>query len=166
VRSRRLLCPDALRAGTGKTLLVRELVSAAGLPLLALPLGELLAGELGQSERRLRRLFDEVCLPSPLRCFYVCACVCVVKRRGAGLLPGMQAERRRPCVVFLDEFEALFGAREALGPHARKLISQLLLLLDSQRTCFPVPVCRPATRTEAGAQGRACWWWRRATRRR
>ncbi|RUS22782.1 hypothetical protein BC937DRAFT_86989 [Endogone sp. FLAS-F59071] len=41
------------------------------------------------------------------------------------------ATRCSPCVVFLDELEALFGRREASGSLGKKLISQLLLELDA-----------------------------------
>ncbi|ORX99933.1 AAA-domain-containing protein [Basidiobolus meristosporus CBS 931.73] len=40
------------------------------------------------------------------------------------------AKRCSPCIVFLDELEALFGNRESAGNLGKKLISQLLLELD------------------------------------
>ncbi|KAK9722690.1 hypothetical protein K7432_002501 [Basidiobolus ranarum] len=40
------------------------------------------------------------------------------------------AKRCSPCIVFLDELEALFGKRESAGNLGKKLISQLLLELD------------------------------------
>ncbi|KAF9102952.1 hypothetical protein BGX27_010800 [Mortierella sp. AM989] len=40
------------------------------------------------------------------------------------------ANRCTPCIVFLDELEAIFGSRESSGGLGKQLISQLLLELD------------------------------------
>ncbi|KAF9353074.1 hypothetical protein BGX26_009134 [Mortierella sp. AD094] len=40
------------------------------------------------------------------------------------------ANRCNPCIVFLDELEAIFGTRESSGGLGKQLISQLLLELD------------------------------------
>ncbi|KAF9400537.1 hypothetical protein BGX21_004087 [Mortierella sp. AD011] len=40
------------------------------------------------------------------------------------------ANRCSPCIVFLDELEAIFGTRESSGGLGKQLISQLLLELD------------------------------------
>ncbi|KAI1309722.1 hypothetical protein EDD11_003974, partial [Mortierella claussenii] len=41
------------------------------------------------------------------------------------------ATRCSPCVVFLDELEAIFGSRESSGGLGKQLISQLLLEMDN-----------------------------------
>ncbi|KAF9962182.1 hypothetical protein BGZ65_009618 [Modicella reniformis] len=41
------------------------------------------------------------------------------------------ATRCSPCIVFLDELEAIFGARESSGGLGKQLISQLLLEMDN-----------------------------------
>ncbi|KAF9965586.1 hypothetical protein BGZ70_004545 [Mortierella alpina] len=41
------------------------------------------------------------------------------------------ATRCSPCIVFLDELEAIFGTRESSGGLGKQLISQLLLEMDS-----------------------------------
>ncbi|KAJ2713370.1 hypothetical protein H4R19_002288 [Coemansia spiralis] len=41
------------------------------------------------------------------------------------------AARRGPTILFLDEIEAIFGAREQAGETGRKLVSQLFLEIDS-----------------------------------
>ncbi|KAF9097370.1 hypothetical protein BGX23_009073 [Mortierella sp. AD031] len=41
------------------------------------------------------------------------------------------ASKCSPCIVFLDELEAIFGARESSGGLGKQLISQLLLEMDS-----------------------------------
>ncbi|CAG8652095.1 11209_t:CDS:10, partial [Cetraspora pellucida] len=40
------------------------------------------------------------------------------------------ARRCSPCIIFLDELEAMFGSKESSGSFGRKIISQLLLELD------------------------------------
>ncbi|KAF0488258.1 AAA-domain-containing protein [Gigaspora margarita] len=40
------------------------------------------------------------------------------------------ARRCSPCIVFLDELEAMFGCKESSGSFGKKIISQLLLELD------------------------------------
>ncbi|KAF9926426.1 hypothetical protein FBU30_003991 [Linnemannia zychae] len=44
------------------------------------------------------------------------------------------ASKCSPCIVFLDELEAIFGARESSGGLGKQLISQLLLEMDSCRS--------------------------------
>ncbi|KAF8952836.1 hypothetical protein BGZ52_003466 [Haplosporangium bisporale] len=41
------------------------------------------------------------------------------------------ATRCSPCIVFLDELEAIFGSRESSGGLGKQLISQLLMEMDS-----------------------------------
>ncbi|KAG0251717.1 hypothetical protein DFQ27_008581, partial [Actinomortierella ambigua] len=52
------------------------------------------------------------------------------------------ASRCSPCVVFLDELEAMFGTRESSGGFGKQLISQLLLDIDD---CGPGVVILAAT---------------------
>ncbi|KAF9976070.1 hypothetical protein BGZ73_009168 [Actinomortierella ambigua] len=52
------------------------------------------------------------------------------------------ATRCSPCVVFLDELEAMFGTRESSGGFGKQLISQLLLDIDD---CGPGVVILAAT---------------------
>ncbi|KAJ2784300.1 hypothetical protein H4R18_001186 [Coemansia javaensis] len=51
-----------------------------------------------------------------------------------------EAARRAPTILFLDEIEAVFGARDRAGETGRKLVSQLFLEMDELPEDAPVVV--------------------------
>jgi SpoVK/Ycf46/Vps4 family AAA+-type ATPase len=74
----------AAMLGTGKTLLPRALAAELQCALVTVRLSDVVRGEVGSSERRLREVFQE-------------------------------ARAAAPSVVFIDEFQAMFVAREEGG---------------------------------------------------
>ena len=94
--------------GTGKTHLARAVVSAtrsSGTSVLTIAGSELSSAYHGETERRLRDVFDE-------------------------------ARRRSPCIVILDEVDALAPKRESSGDGAgggeveKRVVATLLSILD------------------------------------
>ncbi|XP_069767455.1 ATPase family gene 2 protein homolog B isoform X2 [Narcine bancroftii] len=101
-----LRCPGGVLLfgppGVGKTWLLRRLALELGASVIEVSASALLGPRPGDSERRLRRLFG---------------------RAGA---------ERRPCLLFIDQLDAVFPRRAARGRGAEhRLLAQLLGLLDS-----------------------------------
>ena len=48
------------------------------------------------------------------------------------------ARESSPCIVFFDEFQSLFGSRDSGGQINKRMVSQLLLELDSITSCQAV----------------------------
>ena len=91
--------------GSGKTLLANAIAGQLNIPLLEVPAKELVAGVSGESEERIRDVFD-------------------------------QAAALSPCVLFLDEIDAISSNRNnASKDMERRIVAQLLNSLDglSQR---------------------------------
>ncbi|KAK3932258.1 Nuclear valosin-containing protein-like [Frankliniella fusca] len=86
--------------GCGKTLLASAIAGELGVPLLKVAAPELVAGVSGESEERIRDLFD-------------------------------QAVSLAPCVLFLDEIDAITPNRNnAQREMERRIVAQLLTTLD------------------------------------
>ncbi|XP_017887180.1 nuclear valosin-containing protein-like [Ceratina calcarata] len=86
--------------GCGKTLLAHAIAGELGLPLLKVAAPELVAGVSGESEARVRELFE-------------------------------QALAIAPCVIFLDEIDAVAPHRAtAQREMERRIVAQLLSCLD------------------------------------
>ncbi|XP_020798798.1 nuclear valosin-containing protein-like isoform X2 [Drosophila serrata] len=89
--------------GCGKTYLARAISGQLKMPLLEVPATELVGGISGESEERIRDVFD-------------------------------QALALSPCVLFLDEIDAIAGDRmHAAKDMNRRIVSQLISSLDSLR---------------------------------
>ena len=87
--------------GCGKTALGHAIAREAGVPFFYLSAPEVVGGLSGESESRLRQLFDA-------------------------------ARREAPCIVFIDEVDALAPRREsALREMERRIVAQFLTCLDS-----------------------------------
>ena len=91
--------------GTGKTAAVRAAAARAGALLLTVSPGALCGPFVGDSERRLRRVWAQAA-------------------RAAASRPD------RPVILLLDDVHALAPARSAAGAHEGRVVAQLLTLLD------------------------------------
>ncbi len=86
--------------GTGKTLLAKALAMESNANFLTVSIGNLIRGEIGESEKELSCLFRA-------------------------------ARRCAPCVIFFDEFQAMFGERGESGSVCKTLVSQMLHETDA-----------------------------------
>ncbi|XP_061395606.1 nuclear valosin-containing protein-like [Musca vetustissima] len=87
--------------GCGKTLLAHAIAGQLNLPLIEIPATELIAGVSGESEERIRDVFD-------------------------------QAAACAPCVLFIDEIDAISSNRSmAQRDMERRIVSQLISSLDN-----------------------------------
>ncbi|XP_047534278.1 nuclear valosin-containing protein-like [Vanessa atalanta] len=87
--------------GTGKTLIAHAIAGKLELPLIAVTGTELVGGVSGESEERIRELFD-------------------------------RAVSVAPCVLFIDEIDAVCGNRiHAQKDMEKRMVAQLLASLDS-----------------------------------
>ncbi|KAK5642443.1 hypothetical protein RI129_008610 [Pyrocoelia pectoralis] len=86
--------------GCGKTLLAHTIAGELGIPLLKIAGPELIGGVSGESEERIRNLFD-------------------------------QAANSTPCVLFIDEVDAIIPNRQnAQKEMERRIVAQFLSCLD------------------------------------
>ncbi|KAH8365701.1 hypothetical protein KR093_003532 [Drosophila rubida] len=86
--------------GCGKTYLARAIAGQLKMPLLEVPATELIGGISGESEERIRDVFE-------------------------------QAIDNSPCVLFIDEIDAIAGNRQwAAKDMERRIVSQLISSLD------------------------------------
>ncbi|XP_016977155.1 nuclear valosin-containing protein-like isoform X2 [Drosophila rhopaloa] len=87
--------------GCGKTFLARAISGQLKMPLLEIPATELIGGISGESEERIREVFE-------------------------------QAMGFSPCVLFIDEIDAIGGNRQwAAKDMERRIVSQLISSLDN-----------------------------------
>ncbi|CAM6031791.1 unnamed protein product, partial [Sphagnum compactum] len=90
--------------GSGKTLLARAIAGQLNIPLLEVAATELIAGVTGESEERIRDVFE-------------------------------QAAALAPCVLFMDEIDAISSNRlNAQKDMERRIVAQLLNSLDGLST--------------------------------
>ncbi|TRY91631.1 hypothetical protein DNTS_021770 [Danionella cerebrum] len=88
--------------GCGKTLLAQAVAGELDLPMLKVSSPELVSGVSGESEQKLRELFD-------------------------------QAVSSAPCVLFIDEIDAITPKREVASKDMeRRIVAQLLSCLDGK----------------------------------
>uniref|UniRef100_A0A3B3DMZ5 Nuclear VCP like n=1 Tax=Oryzias melastigma TaxID=30732 RepID=A0A3B3DMZ5_ORYME len=86
--------------GCGKTLLAQAVAGELQLPLLKVSAPELVSGVSGESEQKLRELFD-------------------------------QAVSSSPCILFIDEIDAITPKREVASKDMeRRMVAQLLTCMD------------------------------------
>ncbi|XP_070805489.1 nuclear valosin-containing protein-like isoform X1 [Pituophis catenifer annectens] len=90
--------------GCGKTLLAQAIAGELELPILKVAATEIVSGVSGDSEQKLRELFD-------------------------------QAVTNAPCILFIDEIDAITPKREiASKDMERRIVSQLLTCMDDLNT--------------------------------
>ncbi|KAA8895903.1 P-loop containing nucleoside triphosphate hydrolase protein [Sphaerosporella brunnea] len=89
--------------GCGKTLLATALAGELGLPFLSVSAPSIVSGMSGESEKKVRELFDE-------------------------------AREKAPCLMFLDEIDAITPKREsAQREMERRIVAQMLTCMDDLR---------------------------------
>lgn len=100
--------------GTGKTLLARAVAAKLGVPLTVVRGPELLSGVVGESEARLRSVFE--------------------RAARTGVVPGAadgSGVILPPCgILLLDEVDGLAPARDKAGEVEARMVAQLLTLMD------------------------------------
>lgn len=105
--------------GCGKTLLAQAVAGETGLPMLKVSAPELVSGVSGESEQKMRELFE-------------------------------QAISSAPCILFIDEIDAITPKREiASKDMERRIVAQLLTCMDDLNT-----VSEPAQVLVIGATNR------------
>ena len=104
--------------GVGKTLLAKAAASEAGAYFTAINGPELVSKWVGESEARLREVFEE-------------------------------AKKNAPAVIFIDEIDAIAPRRDEAGGVERRLVAQLLVLMDGIRDRGDVFVLAATNRPDA-----------------
>ncbi|KAI8909376.1 P-loop containing nucleoside triphosphate hydrolase protein [Powellomyces hirtus] len=89
--------------GVGKTYLVSTVARACGASMLTINGPEIFGAYQGESEERLREKFQEA---------------------------QAMATGRSPCILFIDEMDALTPRRESARSHENRVVAQLLTLMD------------------------------------
>jgi len=105
--------------GCGKTLLVRAVANESEAHFIPINGPEIMSKFYGESEKRLRNIFDE-------------------------------AEKNAPSIIFIDELDAIAPKREEVtGEVERRVVAQLLALMDGLRTRGKVVVIGATNRPNA-----------------
>lgn len=110
--------------GTGKTEAVRAVADEAGVETLAVSSGDIVGAYAGESEKRLRKVFE----------------------RG-----GRNVKRGKPCVIVIDELDVLCPTRQGGTAHENRIVAQLLTLMDGagESNDVAVPVVATTSRPNA-----------------
>ncbi|MEM1688021.1 MAG: CDC48 family AAA ATPase [Nanopusillaceae archaeon] len=105
--------------GTGKTLLAKAVSNESGAHFISINGPEIVSKYVGESEKRLRDIFEE-------------------------------ARKNAPSIIFIDEIDAIAPKRdEAVGEVERRLVAQLLTLMDGLKERGRVIVIAATNRPEA-----------------
>jgi transitional endoplasmic reticulum ATPase len=105
--------------GTGKTLIAKAIANETGAHFISINGPEIMSKFYGESEARLREVFQE-------------------------------AEQNAPSIVFIDELDAIAPKRgEVTGEVERRVVSQLLTLMDGLKSRGQVVVIGATNRIEA-----------------
>ncbi|MCS6769204.1 MAG: CDC48 family AAA ATPase [Candidatus Caldarchaeum sp.] len=105
--------------GTGKTLIAKAIANETGAHFVSINGPEIMSKFYGESEARLREVFQE-------------------------------AEQNAPSIIFIDELDAIAPKRgEVTGEVERRVVSQLLTLMDGLKTRGQVIVIGATNRIEA-----------------
>jgi len=105
--------------GTGKTLLAKAVANESGAYFIAINGPEIVSKYVGESEKRLRDIFEE-------------------------------ANKNAPSIIFIDEIDAIVPKRdESVGEVERRLVAQLLTLMDGLKSRGKVIVIAATNRPDA-----------------
>jgi len=104
--------------GTGKTLLAKAVANETDARFLAINGPEILGGGYGETEGRLRELFE-------------------------------QAEKSAPSILFIDELDSIAPKRAQTSEMERRLVAQLLTLMDGMRADRKVVIIGATNRIDA-----------------
>ncbi len=105
--------------GTGKTLIAKAIANETGAHFVSINGPEIMSKFYGESEARLREVFQE-------------------------------AEQNAPSIIFIDELDAIASKRsEVTGEVERRVVSQLLTLMDGLKSRGQVVVIGATNRIEA-----------------
>ncbi|MEM4280579.1 MAG: CDC48 family AAA ATPase [Candidatus Caldarchaeum sp.] len=105
--------------GTGKTLIAKAIANETGAHFVSINGPEIMSKFYGESEARLREVFQE-------------------------------AEQNAPSIIFIDELDAIASKRsEVTGEVERRVVSQLLTLMDGLKSRGQVIVIGATNRIEA-----------------
>ncbi|RYP69469.1 hypothetical protein DL771_006121 [Monosporascus sp. 5C6A] len=86
--------------GCGKTMLANAFAGALGVPYISVSAPSLVAGMSGESEKKIRELYEE-------------------------------AKQLAPCLIFIDEIDAIMGKREnAQREMEKRIVAQMLTCMD------------------------------------
>lgn len=86
--------------GCGKTMLANAIAGEIGLPFIAISAPSIVSGMSGESEKKLREIFEE-------------------------------AREKAPCLIFMDEIDAITPKREsAQREMERRIVAQMLTCMD------------------------------------
>jgi ATP-dependent metalloprotease len=115
--------------GTGKTLLAKAIAGEAEVPFFFASGSEFDEMFVGVGAARVRKLFGR-CLNDTVPAMHSFFTLDVFS-----LSSSEQARRHRPCVVFIDELDAVGGARVAssVHPYSRMTLNQLLVEMDGYK---------------------------------
>ncbi len=90
--------------GTGKTLLAKAVANESDANFILLNGPEIMSKYYGESEKKIRDIFDE-------------------------------AEKTAPCIIFIDEIDAIAPKREeTMGEVERRVVSQILTMMDGMKS--------------------------------
>ena len=104
--------------GTGKTLLARAVANETNAHFSVINGPEIMGRYYGESEGRLREVFEE-------------------------------AEQQAPAIIFIDEIDSIAPARDETGEAERRVVAQLLTLLDGLEARGNVVVIGATNRPDA-----------------
>ncbi|ROL44313.1 Nuclear valosin-containing protein-like [Anabarilius grahami] len=100
--------------GCGKTLLAQAVAGETDLPMLKVSAPELVSGVSGESEQKLRELFEQAIVRVTLL-----------------NMSSIFRESSAPCIMFIDEIDAITPKREiASKDMERRIVAQLLTCMD------------------------------------
>lgn len=112
--------------GTGKTLLARAVAGEAGVPFFYASASEFEEMFVGVGARRIRDLFG--------------ARSCVRNGGGADSLDAAAAKANAPCIIFIDEIDAIGSTRNPKDvQYVKMTLNQLLVEMDGY-VCLQSPV--------------------------
>ena len=104
--------------GTGKSLLARALARETQATFLTISASEIISGVPGETEKKLREIFDD-------------------------------AKKEEPSVIFIDEIDSIAPDRHMSSEGSRRIVSQLLTLMDGVEDRGQVIVIGATNRVDA-----------------